>query len=175
MQLLLRPMCSGTDSSCLEKAVPVTSQLELPPLPIKSAFIMFSAFSIFFALIILQIIAIYASATGKVESDLKVSWCSPIFQPFGLSVLDGNGKIHPILDQNKKGIGCIPLEGVEQKHWLRATLVIVSLSVVLELGDLIFLICMSSESKFNGVRLRRPWLTVSLCLRRCRQQRRRVC
>lgn len=79
---------------------------------------------------------------GKVP---LVSWCRPIFQPFGLAVLDGDCAIYNI-DQNfVKGVGCIRIPGTIQVAWLKATVVGAALELVLEIVDVCFLTIVHSK------------------------------
>src|SRR6266480_4691746 len=69
----------------------------------------------FIIILVLQILGlVYAIRASHDPEPPPVYWCSPVFQPFGIAVRDGNCAIHPIDQSFSKGIGCIMLPGVQQ-------------------------------------------------------------
>lgn len=99
------------------------------------------------------------SANGA-SAEPMVSWCSPIFQPFGVAVLDGNRDLYSVQQSFTKGIGCIKLPGARQKSWLKATVAGISLGLIFEAIDIGILAIVHGGARWRGVKMRRPWFTM---------------
>ena len=118
------------------------------------------AFLMFITVIILQILGI-AKARAALKGGIPdVQWCSPIFQPFGIAVLDGNCNVFPVEQTFNKGLGCIKIPGAQQMQWLRATSIGTGLSIGLEFIDVIILALVHGSARHRGVKMRRPWCTM---------------
>ena len=119
---------------------------------------------LFFTVVILQILGLAHAAEAARQPPPMVSHCSPIFQPLGITVLDGNCNNHPVQHNdagyNANGIGCILLPGLQQLAWLRATVAGVSIALVLETIDIVVLARVSSGYRWREVKMRRPWCTM---------------
>ena len=117
-----------------------------------------------FTIIILQIFGLAHAAIAARQPLPMVSHCSPIFQPLGITVLDGNCNNHPVQHNggpyNSNGVGCILLPGLQQLSWLRATVAGISTSLVFEAIDIGVLAFVSSGYRWREVKMRRPWCTM---------------
>lgn len=111
--------------------------------------------------LVLQVLGLYHACKGSQTSEPpKVRWCSPIFQPFGLVVRDGECNLHEI-DQNfNRGVGCIALPGIWQQRWLRGTVIGTAIGIACEIIDVLILSIVASDSKPLGIKMRRPWCTM---------------
>ncbi|ERF71235.1 hypothetical protein EPUS_08153 [Endocarpon pusillum Z07020] len=111
--------------------------------------------------LVLQILGLYHACKGSQASEPpKVRWCSPIFQPFGLVVRDGECNLYEIDQSFRKGIGCIALPGIWQQRWLRGTVIGTAFSIACEVTDILILSIVASDWKPLGVKMRRPWFTM---------------
>jgi hypothetical protein len=109
-------------------------------------------------LIILQFIGLGHASTGRHVPDLRARHCSPLLQS-SLAVLS-NCTVLPVQLMATHTIGCIDLPGTEQRRWLTATVAVLSISLVLEAIDAAVLIVVSSDTRWYGADLRRPWLSM---------------
>lgn len=121
----------------------------------------FAALS-FLAVFILQLIGLVKAAQAIQPDPPMVQWCSPLFQPFGITALDGDGHAYPIVQNPNKGIGCIQIPGVWQRHWLKGTVAVLILELVFELFDIAILTLVNSDTKWRGVKMKRPWFSIFL-------------
>jgi hypothetical protein len=81
------------------------------------------AFFLFIAIIILQVRGVAAaSCAPKTNPIPPVRWYSPLFQPVGIAVRDGNCNVYEIDQKYTKGISCSSLPSVQQNGWLKGTL-----------------------------------------------------
>jgi hypothetical protein len=123
------------------------------------------AITFFIFILVLQILGlVYAIRASHDPEPPPVRWCSPLFQPFGIAVRDGNCAIHPIDQSFNKGIGCIMLPGVQQAGWIIGTIWGISISLILELSDVVILSFTSKNTRFRGIKMRRPWCTIIMGL-----------
>ena len=103
-------------------------------------------------------------ATSKLAHANKVplvQWCSPLLQPFGVALIDGDCHIYTVVrHQRSVGVGCVLIPGTQQKAWIMLTLVVCSMALVVEAVDLLMLILVDTKSKWNGVKMKRPWCTM---------------
>ena len=118
------------------------------------------AFLHLLAILILQMLGLAKARQGSNAPEPLVSWCSPIFSPFGEAVLDGNCNVYPIVQTFKKGVGCIMISGSQQMSWLKATVAGTGLSLALETFDICILALVHSTTRWRGVKMRRPWFTM---------------
>ena len=72
-------------------------------------------------IIALQVVGLANAVEGSKVQNLTAIWCSPIFQPMALAVIDGNCKTRSIVESSSSGIGCINLPAMEEKTWLLKT------------------------------------------------------
>ena len=118
---------------------------------------------LFLAVLVLQLLGL-AKAMQAVKSSSNppvVSWCSPVFQPFGIAAVDGSCNIYPISQVTVRGLGCITLPGQWQEQWLKGTIVGISIELFTELVDLLILSLVNGKRKiFQAVKMKRPWATI---------------
>ncbi|MCJ1384443.1 hypothetical protein MMC17_007559 [Xylographa soralifera] len=137
-----------------------SSPEETPILRDDSFYVAILAFLLLVTTVVLQILGVDRAVRGVQGSTPLVSWCCPIFQPFGIAVLDGNCDIYPI-DQNfVKGVGCIVIPGVRQMSWLKATAAGTALGLILEVVDICLLSFVHTKARWRGMKMRRPWCTM---------------
>lgn len=121
----------------------------------------FAALS-FIAVVILQLLGLVKAAQAIQPGPPLAQWCSPLFQPFGITALDGDGHAYAIIQSSNKGIGCIGIPGVWQRQWLKGTVAVLILELVFQLLDTVVLTLVSSSAKWRGVKMRRPWFSIFL-------------
>ena len=117
---------------------------------------------LFVAVLALQVLGLVqaAKAMGSLSEPPLVSWCSPLFQPFGLAAVDNNCRVHAITQSANRGIGCVEIPGVWQQQWIIGTVVGTSLSLVCQVADVLLLTLVRSTKRVKGAKLRRPWTTI---------------
>jgi hypothetical protein len=126
-----------------------------------AAFVMFTSFVLFFAIVGLQITGlVYAFRGHNNDDNINASWCSPMFGAFGLSELDSDCNFHPITGDPQKGIGCVELPGARQRTWLTITMISMMLSVIIEGIDFIILTFVPLHKHLWKLELKRPWFTM---------------
>jgi len=111
-------------------------------------------------LIILQILGLVRALEGAKGPTPLVSMCSPIFQPYGITVLDGNCNIYHIEQNFLKGVGCILMPGIWQKSRLKATVAGTALTLIFETIHVILLTMIHSKARWRGMKMRRPWCSM---------------
>ena len=124
---------------------------------------MVTAALLFITTLVLQLLGLAkaAQAARASPNPPPVSWCSPLFQPFGITAVDGNCDIYPISQSAHRGIGCITIPGHWQQQWLKGTVAGISIELVTELIDLLILSLVNGRRKiFQAVKMRRPWATM---------------
>lgn len=121
----------------------------------------FAALS-FVAVLVLQILGLVKAAQAIRPDPPGVEWCSPLFQPFGIVALDGDGHAYSIIQDSNRGIGCITIPGVWQRGWLKGTVAVLILELVVEAIDIGILVKVSSSQRWRGVKMRRPWGSIFL-------------
>ena len=112
------------------------------------------------AVFVLQIVGLVHAVRGANGPTPLVSSCTPVFQPFGFAVLDGNCNIFNIQQNFLKGVGCIQIPGNRQMSWLKATVVGTSLALVLQIVDICLLTMVHSKTRWRGIKMRRPWCSM---------------
>ncbi len=118
------------------------------------------ALILFIAVFVLQVMGLDAAAKADRDVAPAVSWCSPIFQPFGVAVLDGDCDVYSVDQTFNKGIGCIHIPGVHQRAWLEATFIVTCIALVLEAVDLLIMVLVNSKTRWAEVKMKRPWCTI---------------
>ena len=132
-----------------------------PPLfTSKPLYIALTSCLLLISIFALQFLGLQHAVNAAKESAPSVSWCSPIFQPFGVAVLDGNCNVWPILQTFSKGVGCILIPGDQQMTWLKATVAGTGLSIALEIVDICIPATVHSGTRWRGIKMRRPWFTM---------------
>ncbi|KAI9880158.1 MAG: hypothetical protein M1830_004977 [Pleopsidium flavum] len=126
----------------------------------RAFWVAIGSLTLFIAIFILQILGLQAAAKENEGEIPSVSWCSPIFQPFGVAVMDGDCHVYPVHQTFNKGMGCIHIPGVQQMSWIKATLIVTSMTLIMEAIDLLILILVNSDSRWAEVKMRRPWCTI---------------
>lgn len=120
-----------------------------------------AALMLLIAVVVVQILGLaHAVSASRASIEPMVSWCSPILQPFGIAVLDGNCDLDSVEQSSTKGIGCIHLPGARQKAWLKATMAGISLGLIFEAIDIGILAVVHGSARWRGVKMRRPWFTI---------------
>lgn len=120
-----------------------------------------AALILLIAVVVVQILGLARAVSASIASEEPmVAWCSPIFQPFGIAVLDGNCDLYSVEQSFHKGIGCIHLRGARQKAWLKATVAGISLGLIFEAIDIGILAIVHGSARWRGVKMRRPWFTM---------------
>lgn len=115
---------------------------------------------LFIAIFVLQVLGLKAAVSEDHGELPSVSWCAPILQPFGAALIDGDCHVYPVDQSFTNGIGCIKIPGTQQKSWVKATVVVTSMTLVSEFIDLLILVLVNSDSKWVEVKMRRPWTTI---------------
>jgi hypothetical protein len=116
---------------------------------------------LFVVVIVLQILGLHAAVVArKGGKSPLVSWCSPTFQPFGVATVDGDCHVYNINRSISRGIGCIQIPGVWQRHWLTGTIVGTAMSLAFEFVDLLVLYQVDGTKKWRNVKMKRPWTTM---------------
>ena len=111
-------------------------------------------------LLILQLIGLAAAARGLGVKDMTAQWCSPMFQA-ALAVLS-NCELFPVVLSASQGIGCMALPADDQYRWLKATVGILTVSLVFEAADATTLVLVSATSfwRGTGIAIKRPWFSM---------------
>ncbi len=118
---------------------------------------------LFITVLVLQLLGLVkaAQAANASSNSPLVSWCSPLFQPFGIAAVDGSCNIYHISQSDTEGIGCITLPGQWQQQWLKGTIAGISIELFTELIDLLILSLVNGKRKiFQAVKMKRPWATI---------------
>lgn len=114
------------------------------------------------ALQIIGMIQAFLAYSTRRHEQFQVPWCSPAFQ-LGTKIFDRNCNVYPIDNRVGLGIGCIELPG-KMGSWLLTTGMIVAFELLGQLVDLAILTWAHAESTFQGVKMKRPWVTMILGL-----------
>lgn len=139
---------------------PPTSPNHPPLFTSKPLYIALTSALLLITVFTLQLLGLHHAILAAAQPSPSVSWCSPIFQPFGLAVLDGDCNVWPIQQTFAKGVGCILIPGHQQMAWLKATVAGTGLSLALEFVDIAILATVHSGTRWRGVKMRRPWCTM---------------
>lgn len=139
----------------------LSSSTDHPPLfTSKPLYIALTSSILLITIVALQFLGLHHAVAAARQPSPPVSWCSPVFAPFGLAVLDGNCNVRPILQTFSKGVGCILIPGIQQMAWLKATVAGTGLSIALEAVDICILATVHSGTRWRGIKMRRPWFTM---------------
>ncbi len=120
------------------------------------------AILLFVAVFVLQLIGLVnASRAVKASSTPpRVQWSSPLFQPFGKAVIDGNCNVYDVNQSVSKDIGRIKIPGVWQQQWLKGTVIGTSIELVLGALDLLILSLVNGTAEWRGIKMKRRWGTI---------------
>ena len=99
-----------------------------------------------------------AVSASKATEELLVS------PPFRVAVLDGNCSLYNVNQSSTRGMGCLYPPGIRQSAWLKATVAGISLGLIFEAIDVAILATVHGSARFRGVKMRRPWFTMSSVL-----------
>ena len=167
------PLTSGDQPQVLEEGTEGTNLLanaetqteallaEEPKKYLISGVSSILAILFFIAIIVLQLLGlVHAIWASESPDPPQVQWCSPLFQPVGVVVRDGNCNIHTIDQSFNRGIGCVNLPGIQQQGWIIGTIWGTSISLILELGDVLILSFTHKKTRWRGMKMRRPWCTI---------------
>ena len=113
----------------------------------------------------LQLVGLAYAIIALRSSQLPdVSWCSTLFQPFGIATVDGNCDVHYIEQSNHKGIGCIKLPGLWQQSWIKATVAVLIIELIFQIFDFIILFKYGVTDEFRRgslhFKMKRPWFSI---------------
>ena len=116
-----------------------------------------SAIMIVLVLVVQTVGLVYATSTLKSSELPEVEWCSTLFQPFGIAIVDGNCDIRYIEQNDHRGIGCVKLPGLRQQSWIKATIGVIIMELLVELVDLIIMYHVDVTTKWREVKMKRLW------------------
>jgi len=150
----------GRDTRMSVAATTVTTATKTAVLKDDALYVAIFAFALLITIFVLQILGIIRAVAGAKGPAPLVSSCSPIFQPYGITVLDGNCNIYNVEQNFLKGVGCIFIPGTRQMSWLKATVVGTSLALVFQTIDICLLTMVHSKARWRGMKMRRPWCSM---------------
>ncbi|KAF9877874.1 hypothetical protein CkaCkLH20_04450 [Colletotrichum karsti] len=127
---------------------------------IGQAWLTVLALMLLITLLVLQLIGLALAAKGRNVENLKARWCSPMFQSAESTLVSCDTAPLLVDKSASQGIGCISLPADEQYHWLRATVAVLSLSLVFELFDGAILVMVGNNTRWWRARMKRPWFTM---------------
>ncbi|RFN41871.1 hypothetical protein FIE12Z_12914 [Fusarium flagelliforme] len=122
------------------------------------AWIVFLAGVLGIILVAIQIFGLAMATIGSQKENVTADWCSTQFTR-ALAVESGC-QLYNVTPSSSQGIGCITLKGYEQYTWLKASIIIISLSIVFEVFDLVILLLVSGTTRWRGAKMKRPWFTM---------------
>jgi hypothetical protein len=143
-----------TESQCISKSTQTDDSL------LGEAVIALIALLLLLGLVTLQFIALIKAEIGRRRPNIEAKWCSPIFQSFAVTVLDGNCVVHQLNTSASKGITCISVPGEYQKAWLVGTVALLSVSLIFEAFDVLLLLASEPRNRCRGAKLHRPWFSM---------------
>lgn len=141
-------------------SVAATTATKTTVLKDDALYVAIFAFALLVTIFVLQILGIIRAVAGAQGPAPLVSSCSPIFQPYGIAVLDGNCNIYSIEQNFLKGVGCIYMPGTRQMSWLKATVAGTSLALIFQTVDICLLTMVHSKARWRGTKMRRPWCSM---------------
>jgi hypothetical protein len=118
------------------------------------------SFLLFAAVITLQCLGLSKALQGAKGPVPLASSCSPVFQPFGLTVIDGNCNIYNVEQNYLRGVGCVLMPGSRQMSWLKATVAATGLALLGETIDVVLLTMVHTKTRWRGIKMRRPWCSM---------------
>ncbi|KAH6887614.1 hypothetical protein B0T10DRAFT_562826 [Thelonectria olida] len=130
---------------------------ETPDL-VGRAWIAFLALVLGLLLLGIQVFGLAMAIAGSRNKNITAKWCSTLFTR-GLAVESGC-ELYDVTPSYSQGIGCIKLKGYEQYTWLKASIIIISLSLAFQIFDLAILILVRGTTRWRGAKMKRPWFTM---------------
>jgi hypothetical protein len=122
------------------------------------AWVALSAFILGILLLVIQLYGFAAAIRGMRVEGLTADWCSTLFTQ-GI-VVESDCELLPVEPSFSQGIGCVRLEGYDQHTWLKATSIIVSISLVFQVFDAVILTLVNGTTRWRGAKMKRPWFTM---------------
>lgn len=109
-------------------------------------------------LLAIQMFGLAMAVIGSREPDIKAKWCSTQFL---MAVgVESDCKAYEVLPSMSQGVGCIELKGYEQYVWLKASIIIISMSLVFQVFDCLILTLVNGTTRWRGAKMKRPWFTM---------------
>ncbi|KAF2134154.1 hypothetical protein P153DRAFT_381335 [Dothidotthia symphoricarpi CBS 119687] len=144
-----------------QASLPPFAEKQQTPAPgtLRYAIVAFFAFIFLLTLVVLQLYGLHAAVVGRRQKDFSVFWCSPSFRDFAVAITTGNCERYIVVD-SINGIGCISLPASQQSDWLLGTIIALVTALICQLLDTVLLKCTDSETRYRGVKVQRPWLTM---------------
>ncbi|KAM5343644.1 hypothetical protein ACJ41O_012181 [Fusarium nematophilum] len=109
-------------------------------------------------LLAIQLFGLVIAIKGSQTEKITAQWCSTLFAS-SIAVVSGC-QMHNVTASFSQGIGCITLKGYEQYTWLKASIIILSLSLAFQVFDCIILSLVSGKARWRGAKMKRPWFTM---------------
>lgn len=143
----------------------IEANIRHPPPPLHPDAVRYAAvalisFVFLLVLVGLQLWGLSKAVQARRQGSLRVNWCSPGFRDFAIAVTTGNCDKYEVKDSSSNGIGCISLPGDQQEDWLLGTIISLSTALICQILDTVLMLCSNSDTRWRGVKLRRPWLTM---------------
>lgn len=109
-------------------------------------------------LLALQMFGLAMVIIGSRNNNVTAKWCSTLFTK-ALAVESGC-ELYTVTASFSQGVGCITLKGYEQYTWLKASIIIISLSLAFQVFDLVILLLVRGTTRWRGAKMKRPWFTM---------------
>lgn len=123
------------------------------------AWVAFLAITLGLLLLAVQMFGLARAAIGSSQKEeIKAHWCSTLFA--GAIGVESNCVLYDVSSSFSQGIGCIKLKGYEQYVWLKASIVIISISLVFQVFDCLILTLVNGTTRWRGAKMKRPWFTM---------------
>ncbi|KAF8243920.1 hypothetical protein K440DRAFT_663820 [Wilcoxina mikolae CBS 423.85] len=112
---------------------------------------------LFLGIIALQILGFFFACLALSNTNLTVTWCSPVFDSFAFAVQDSRCNLYVIEQKPNAGIACIKLPATQQHMWSIITAIVIALSIIFQCIDF---------CRLRGVKAlvhnkhERPWFTM---------------
>ncbi|KAF8541126.1 hypothetical protein BDD12DRAFT_879299 [Trichophaea hybrida] len=119
--------------------------------------IVMASFILLFAIVALQIVGFFFACRALSNTDLTVTWCSPVFDSFAFAVQDSRCNLYAIEQKPSAGIACIKLPATQQRMWSIITAVAIALSIIFQCIDFYRL---RSVKSLEPNKHERPWFTM---------------
>ena len=122
------------------------------------AWIALFAIALGLLLLVIQIFGLARAAVGSQQENIEAQWCSTLFA--SSIAVESNCVLYNVTASFSQGIGCITLRGYEQYTWLKASIVILSISLIFEVFDCLILTLVNGTTRWRGAKMKRPWFTM---------------
>ncbi|KIL93689.1 hypothetical protein FAVG1_02249 [Fusarium avenaceum] len=143
-----------------DKSLPanVTEKGSEGPDLVGRAWVAFLAVILGIVLLALQMFGLAMVIIGSRNNNVTAKWCSTLFTK-ALAVESGC-ELYTVTASFSQGVGCITLKGYEQYTWLKASIIIISLSLAFQVFDLVILLLVRGTTRWRGAKMKRPWFTM---------------